>query len=242
MSQSTIQQRYLNPITVTRHEVLRQDECEAVRDRVFALKEHWISRSDVGCFFTLGAASYLDAVGHRDAYLKVAREVNPILRANFPWLYKRIRNGFEDLLTQPVDYADEGALPGFHIFTYTGGDQSNDKPSTRAHFDMQWMHAIARHRPEETLSFTLPIEEPSGGCSLEIWPVHCDMVSPETDILEWAATHSSQTLWYSRGQMVVHDGLLLHAIGLSSLATPVGSRLTFQGHGIKAGRQWKLYW
>ena len=40
---------------------------------------------------------------------------------------------------------------------FDGGDQTDDQPSSRAHFDMQWMDTMPRCRLEETLSFTLPI-------------------------------------------------------------------------------------
>jgi hypothetical protein len=107
---------------------------------------------------------------------------------------------------------------------------------------MQWMHAMPGCRPDETLSFTLPVEEPSGGCSLAIWPVHHDAVKPDFDALTHAANTPAQTLRYTRGHMVVHDGLLLHAIGAASVAAPKGYRITFQGHGVKVSGNWKLYW
>jgi hypothetical protein len=232
----------LEPAVISEHEVLRPRECEAVRDQVFALEEHWTSRSVAGSFFTLGVASYLDAVGQREAYVQKARETNPILRANFAWLSERVRKGFEEVLSQPVSYDEECALPGFHIFKYDGGDMSRDKPSSRAHFDLQWMHAIAGARPQETLSFTLPIQNPPGGCSLEIWPVHSGSIPIGFNALKYAASHPSQTVRYTPGRMVVHDGLLLHAIGHTSLAAPKGYRITFQGHGAKVSSGWKLYW
>ncbi len=143
---------------------------------------------------------------------------------------------------QPVSYGEEYALPGFHIFIFEGADQTNDQPSSRAHFDLQWMHAMPGGRPEETLSFTLPIEEPSGGCSLAIWPVHFETVERGFDALKYAGRKPPQTLYYARGNMVVHDGLLLHAIGRASIAAPVGYRITFQGHGAKLAGSWWLYW
>jgi hypothetical protein len=240
--QLNVRSRSWDPTVVSQHEVLRLTECEKVRDQVFSLREYWKSRSPNVGFFTLGAASYLDAVERRDAYFESAREINPILRANFDWLCERVRKGFEDLLGKPVSFGDRYALPGFHIFEYFGTDISDDKPSTRAHFDMQWAHAMPGRRPEKTLSFTLPIEEPTGGSALEIWPVHCDAVRPDFDALKYAATNPSQTLRYVLGQMVVQDGLLLHAIGCSSIATPKGYRITFQGHGAKDSEGWKLYW
>jgi len=227
---------------IRQHEVLRLQECETTRDRVFALREYWTRRSDGECFFTLGAAAYLDAPANREPYLRAAGAINPVLRESFEWLYQRVRTVLEELLGQPVCYDNECALPGFHIFVFRGEDQSSDKPFIRAHFDGQWMDAMPGCQPEETLSFTLPIEQPSGGSSLEIWPVHSSNVVPGLDARQYASKCPSQTLRYSRGYMVVHDGLLLHAIGGASIATPEGHRITFQGHGIKTSGSWKLYW
>jgi hypothetical protein len=243
MNQSPTPQSAIDRSSVSQHEVLRFEECATIRDQVLALEDKWMPRGEGGDFFTLGVAAYLDAPGQRDAYLKAAKETNPLLREKFCWLYERVRSGFEDLLGEPAFYDGECPLPGFHIFTYRGTDRSNDQPASRAHFDMQWMHAMPPGcRPAETLSFTLPIEEPSGGCSLEIWPVHCNSVPLDFDARKYAASSRSKTLRYSRGLMVVHDGLLLHAIGVGSVAAPVGYRITFQGHGVRVSEGWKLYW
>jgi hypothetical protein len=239
---SIVRRRPLAPTFLSQHEVLRPRECDVVRDQVLSLRQYWKSRSSYGQFFTLGVASYLDAVEGHDAYLQEARGTNQILLAHYDWLFERIKRGFEDLLGRPVSYCEAFALSGFHIFVHKGANETNDRPSSRAHFDMQWVHAMPGQRPEQTLSFTLPIEEPLGGCSLEIWPVHADMVPPGFDALKYAASVPSQTLQYARGQMVVHDGLLLHAIGRASIARPNGYRITLQGHGVRVFGGWKLYW
>jgi len=148
--QSMVGKHSLDPTGVSQHEVLRPWECEVVRDQGFALKRHWKPRPEGGDLFTLGVASYSDAVDRHDAHLKEAGGINPVMRANFDWLCERIRIGFEDLLGRPVSYNEECALPAFHIFIFDGGDQTDDQPSSRAHFDMQWMDAMPRCRPEET--------------------------------------------------------------------------------------------
>jgi hypothetical protein len=242
MDQSIAPQPSPDCVAVNQHEVLRLSECETTRDQVFALRECWTQRSEAGMFFTLGAAAYLDAREHRETYFHAAKAINPVLRGSFDWLYDRIRRGFEELLGYPVSYDDEFALPGFHIFGFQGVDQSGDKPSSRAHFDLQWMHLMPGCQPDATLSFTLLVEEPSGGSSMEIWPAHCNAARADFDALRYASTYPSQTLWYTRGRMVVHDGLLLHAIGRASIVAPKGHRITFQGHGARLSNHWKLYW
>ena len=42
--------------------------------------------------------------------------------------------------------------------------------------------------------------------------------------------------------MVLHDGVLLHAIGGSSAPAPIGQRITLQGHGVRRRGSWSIYW
>jgi glutathione synthase/RimK-type ligase-like ATP-grasp enzyme len=239
VDQSTSQRRPLAGL-VSEYDLLELHECEEVRDRVLDLRKYWKTRSQ--CFFTLGAASYLDAIGGRDAYLAEALEYNQILRSNFDWLWERIRVGLELWLDSPVSLDPQSALPGFHIFLFDGSDQSGNKSSSRAHFDLQWLNAMPGPRPDETLSFTLPLEEPLGGASLDLWPLHHDVVHEGFDVMKFAASHSAETVRYSRGRMLLHDGLRLHAIGQASIAKPEGYRITLQGHGAKNSGIWRLYW
>jgi hypothetical protein len=135
------------------------------------------------------------------------------------------------------------ALPGFHIFVFDGSDRSGDDPAPRAHFDLQWMHAIPGRTPSETLSFTLLIEEPSGGASLAVWGARCeDVVKLGVTSIEYASIRPPETVTYARGGIVIHDGLILHAIGSPSVSSPKGYRITLQGHGVRLPQGWLLYW
>jgi hypothetical protein len=193
--------------------------------------------------YTLGAASYLDAPNSHEAYLRAARATNPVLADWFSWLHVRLSNFLEALLGEPAYLDDHYALPGFHIFEFRGHDQSDDNTALRAHFDLQWMHAIPGEIPRGTLSFTLPIEEPTGGCSLSIWKTRYEhAVRRGFTAVEYASRHAPQTIAYTPGRIVIHDGCILHAIGRSSVAAPEGFRITLQGHGFRTSRGWLLYW
>ena len=48
--------------------LLSAAECAAARETVFALSERWIARHALVPFFTLGAASYLDAGRRAPSY------------------------------------------------------------------------------------------------------------------------------------------------------------------------------
>jgi hypothetical protein len=229
-------------IPLSQHDILTEDECASVRDAVLRLEEHWTQRSR-GHFFTLCAASYLDAPGRRDAYLAAAKAANPLLHESFEGLLERVRRFFEELLGEPVYFDHQYALPGFHVFVLHGADRSQDSPAPRAHFDLQWTHVFPGHVPSGTLSFTLPIEEPTGGASMALWHArYQDAVHMGFSAGQYASRHPWQTLAYTRGRVVVHDGLVLHAIGAAGVAAPAGLRVTMQGHGLRLSEGWLLYW
>ena len=229
-------------VPLSQHDILDASECEQVREQVMALKARWTARSE-GTFFTLGAASYLDATGDRAAYAEASKRENPVLWESFGWLQERVRLFAEELLDEPAFFSADCALPGFHIFVLNGEDRSRDNPAARAHFDLQWMHALPGRVPADAVSFTLPVEVPSGGASMAIWHVrYKDALRLGLSSQEYASSYPPQTVEYVPGRAVVHDGLILHAIGRASAAAPKGLRITLQGHGVRLPEGWLLYW
>jgi hypothetical protein len=229
-------------LPLSQHDILDAAECSEARDLVMELRPNWTTRS-AGTFFTLGAASYLDAVGKHDQYVSASNKQNRVLRESFEWLHERVRSFFEDLFEEPVFFQPGYALPGFHIFTLKGEDRSQDNMSARAHFDLQWMHAIPGIHPHGTMSFTLPIEEPSGGASMAIWHVrYNEALQLGFSVTDYASKHTPQIVNYARGRVVIHDGFVLHAIGKSTVKAPTGLRITLQGHGVRLDDGWLLYW
>jgi hypothetical protein len=229
-------------LPLSQHDILDPGDCAAIAARVLALDRHWTRRS-AGGFYTLGAASYLDAATRHDAYLAAARSTNPLLRQEFDVLLEQVREFFEELLDDAVFYDQHYALPGFHVFIMGGGDRSRDDIALRAHFDMQWMNAVPGVVPRGTVSFTLPIEHPSGGASMAIWPVrYRDALRLGFAARDYAANHSFQVVRYGLGRIVIHDGQVLHAIGPSAETSPRGYRITLQGHGVHTQAGWLLYW
>src|SRR5262245_54414842 len=104
------------------------------------------------------------------------------------------------------------------------------------------MHAIPGVEPSGTLSFTLPVEEPSGGASMAIWHVrYKDAVRLGFTAREYATKHPWQTVRHARGRIVVRDGFVLHAIGRSAVDAPRGYRITLQGHGVRLPEGWMRY-
>jgi hypothetical protein len=226
---------------LSQYDLLDISECHMISERVFAFKDHWTTR-DAG-FFTLGAASYLDALVSRSAYFDQARSINLVLERAFEAVHQRLKSFFEDLLGAVVFFDHRYALPGFHIFEMRGVDRDSEAVAASAHFDLQWMHVFPGYVPMRTISFTLPIEEPFGGLSMEIWHArYSDAVRMGVSAREYARRYQSQMIRYSIGRIVVHDGLLLHAIGRAPGQNPSGLRITLQGHGILMPSGWMLYW
>jgi hypothetical protein len=228
-------------VPLSQHDILSAEECRAVADRVIAHKSHWIERAP-NSFYTLGAASYLDAPGQHAVYLASAHANNPVLRASFGDFLEYVREFFEDLLEETVFFDDQYALPGFHVHAFHGRTQGQDSAAPRAHFDLQWRHAMPGCVPDGTLSFTLLLDEPTGGASMAVWPIrYQEAARLGCQGRDYAMSHTPQVVAYARGRIVIHDGLVLHAIG-SAPEGSKGLRITLQGHGVRFSRGWMLYW
>ena len=203
---------------------------------ILALRNSWTERSP-GRFYTLGAAAYLDAAEKHDAYLAAAREANPMLQENFDAVLELVREFFEEFLGDAAFYNSQLALPGFHIFTSQRADPGGKNIAARAHFDMQWTEATPGHEPQATLSFTLPIEQPSGGACLAVWPFrYADAVRLGYAACDYAAQNPWQRVAYEPGRIVVHDGHVLHAIGRRQIRIPTRIASPCKAMAFRAGR------
>lgn len=229
-------------LPLTQHQLFGAAECANIRRRVLDLRQHWSKRSDDG-FYSLGAASYLDAPARRAEYLKHSHQVNPLLLAEFSGAYATVTAFFEELLFAPVRITGEAAVPGFHIFEFGRCAPHGDPSWARAHFDLQWRDAFPGCEPEATLSFTVAIAQPPNRAAMEVWQLrYPDALMITAPVTEWAASHTPRRLDYADGGITVHDGNILHAIGSRSPGEPPGLRLTLQGHGIQVDGSWILYW
>lgn len=227
----------------SQHKMLSPRECAEARDHVFALRNKWTRRPE-GKYFTLGTVSAYDAPGNHARYMKAAKATNPFLQKSFGWLHERLRLFFEEFFGETVVFDPRYALPGFHIFAADSVViRSRYNVARGAHFDCQWMDVIPGKIPKQALTFTLPVELPLGGSSLQVWRVrYPQTIGREFSALDYASTHPSRTVKYHRGRIVVHDGLSLHGVGHGSVAKPKGYRITMQGHGVRFSKGWTLYW
>ena len=247
----------LSSAHVVASDFLDAGECAETVRRVNGLRGSWTKHSHNG-FFTLGAASYLDGAESPDSYLAAAAETNPLLSAAFSDLYSGLLGFLEHVLDEPVSYDERLALPGFHIFQISG-NRSAGPPNTkgiesfdstaakRAHFDLQFLKAVPDWTLEATLSFTVPLAQPSGGAGLAVWPFRYEeAVRQNLSGQRFAAQNAYEQVSYELGRMVLHDGFILHAIlrGIvhSGDLAHKGQRITLQGHGIRTNGRWTIYW
>lgn len=219
-----------------------REECALIAEKVVGLQSQWEPRLGPYQFATLGCAAYLDA---ETEYAQKTDALNPIMRETFQDLYERIRVYFSGLLDAEAYYDEAYSYPGFHLFAFNGDEVATDSPADRAHFDYQFAKVFPNFEKQilaTPLTFTLPIEEPSSGSSLEMWELRPEgHAAINYEHQEYARTHPSKTINYAVGRVFTHDGLNLHAMGKIASGTS-GRRMTLQGHAFKTERGWLLYW
>ncbi|WP_223879071.1 hypothetical protein [Chitinimonas arctica] len=158
-----------------------------------------------------------------------------MLRRYFGDLLQRVVDALADDLRQTVRLADqEAALPGFHIYL---PHPAFGLPVATVHRDLQHRDVFTDipaeterdgQEPPQLLSFTLSLSTPPGS-GLAIWPSG-----------DAAAVGASRFLPYRDGELLLHDGLRRHQAVLA--CTGPLERITLQGHGIRRGPHWLLYW
>jgi hypothetical protein len=228
------------------HEFLTPEECSRTREIIFGLKDKWVNRaSGFMPFYTLGAASYLDSSPDDAApYYQATKRYNPILASNFPLLYDRLSERLTEITGIPTKYADNMALPGFHIFLYS---KTFEYPIAHTHFDLQFQTLKWEYEKvdlDHPISFTCPIVMPKTGSGLNWWEITRedtkDLSEEGVDDLK----RSKETLYfpYKLGNIILHEGLVLHQIAPSKDLEENDERITLQGHGLVCDGVLRLYW
>ncbi len=223
-------------------EVLPPTSCAAVAERVVALRGSWRSRASRDRFFTLGVNSYMDLAASDDpssTYDIPASTTNAELYSEFSDVYIALAGALAAALGMPVRYADDLALPGFHVWMGEGIPQ---RPVASVHFDLQYRRVLERPAyagATGTLSFTLPVRLPAAGSSLRVWP--------EARYPAWGWRPAEElpepvVVPYSIGVAVVHTGHVLHQIGVTPLVADDDVRITLQGHGLVIDGELVCYW
>ena len=227
--------------------ILAPSDCARVRAVVYELRHLWIPRNRQFPFFTLAAASYLDAAapGSCDAYCRKAAASNALLREQLGWLYDSVLEALSHHLGAPATHCEPYALPGFHIFL---AHEFFRTSVASVHCDLQYQllewgppEAVDFERP---LSFTLSISLPRSGAGLNIWDLTQGEIAPLSSWQRQALidTRRKTHVPYETGGMILHSGHSVHQIAPMAKAEPGEERITLQGHAIQRSGVWQVYW
>lgn len=232
---------------IDRLDVLSESDCAAIRSVVYELRSLWIPRNRQFPFFTLAAASYLDAPppGSLSEYCRMAAMHNSILKDRLGWLYERLQQALDQHLKAPAAYTEPYALPGFHVFL---AHEFFRKSVASIHCDLQYQlldwspadPADANH----PLSFTLSIALPKSGAGLNIWDLDQNEIA---GLSSWQLNSLIQTrrkvfVPYEVGSMILHSGHSVHQIAPMTATQPGEERITLQGHAVQRQGTWQIYW
>ncbi|WP_439380786.1 hypothetical protein [Amycolatopsis lexingtonensis] len=190
----------------------------------------------VGGMATIGEPLYRSR-GRLEHYAECARRENRVLYRHFRLVHERVAAFFEQRYALPVVYADELAVPGFHVFgfdapgEYAGGGWHVDALETQAPSLIRRAADISA-----VLTFTVPVELPDGGSGLDL----------EADVPGVPPGHHGGgepiTVPYRTGTMVFTESELWHRISGSRCRTPGQRRVTYQGHGVRLDGRWIFFW
>jgi hypothetical protein len=237
---------------LTQIPVLDPGECEMVAAGVCDLRSQWVPRGgQPTSFFTLGVASYQDlasaaaGIPQRD-YYREAPICNALIAGKFGWLLRRVQDALGELLGTGTQFSPHLALPGFHIFDYHAIPTAD---VASIHFDLQyqlidWSDNGPAPDFTQPISFTLPARLPAGGGGINGWDLTYEemILGRHFDLSVFLGTRRKTFHRYSLGTLAIHSGHRLHQIAGVSDVRPGDQRITLQGHGVRRGRDWVLYW
>jgi len=232
---------------VRRLALVSEDECEVIGQVIHSLRPHWIARDPKLPFYTLGAASYLDArTGCPGSYEAAAANCNRVLAEHFTLLLDRLRTVLEEVVGAPVMHDPRFALPGFHIFL---AHPAFTQPVGDVHYDLQFEHLDWRPwspiRSAEQLSMTLAIRLPRDGAGLRVWNIDRRMLEglpPDRRKDHMQRNRKPSVHDYRVGELALHSGYLLHQIEPARDYRKDDERITLQAHAMPTDKGWILYW
>lgn len=244
--------------------VLGAEDAAAVVVGVDAEVAHWTRRDMFADFYTLGAASYLDAVADVDDYAARAARLNPILGARFRGLYAAVVSSLSTVFGDCALH-DPLAYPGFHVFGHRPGVVNGRFTMTAMQALTASIHSDRQFEPhgavwsrfsyvdlDHTMTFTLALELPARGAGLCVWgddtmagygddDAFAAHVQNDIDFRTLKGVEPPMVIPYRTGSLFYFVGLQRHVIAPSWDLSPGDRRITLQGHGTRCDGVWRLY-
>jgi hypothetical protein len=170
-----------------------------------------------------------------DYYARCARAENRILYRHFRMVHETVAGFFERRYGTPVVFAEELAVPGFHVFDYpeAGEHGGGSWHFDALHMQVPWLKAHV-HEIGATVNFTLPIEVPTGGTGMDLFDDEPG-AGP-------AGGGVSTTSLYEPGVLLFTERDYWHRIGTSTSVLEAERRVTLQGHGVQFRGRLILFW
>jgi hypothetical protein len=240
---------------ISEYPFLDEPGAQSVLTRLDQHREIAIDRNPgkPGTFVTYGRAAYLDVclprANPQTDYFGAIQKSNRELLAAVGDFYEELRCGLERILGDPVAYEPEAlALPGIHIFRGAGIRSAGE---AGAHFDVQYQKLSFPTPPDSgppPLSITLPLRAPVHGTGLQVY--HVSYADYERNyragrintVEELVRRKTSAYYPYTLGKLMLHRGLVMHCLATPGPIEPSDERITLQGHGVRCGGTWILYW
>lgn len=171
--------------------VLNEQEINKCLSDLNNLKQYYTDFPEGFYLQTLGAATYQHCYDSENedarslnqndmkqtSYARIKKDINPILKQSFGWVYDKICSRILEEISEPciVDKSANLAFPGFHIIY---SHKNSHRVTEAIHLDYQWkahidnLKSIFKSVNEENfLTFTLCIKTPINGCGLYYWPL-----------------------------------------------------------------------
>ncbi len=221
-------------------------ECQRATATIHKLRQSWIAQKPGVPFYSLGSGSYFHAASGKlldRNYHKLLQQYNPLLWKNFDWLYQSLADTLAKKLAAPICYADNLALPGFHIFLF---HKAFEQSTAKMHRDLQYRQHQWQEEQEnkQHISFTLSLALPKFGSGMNIWDLHHQEVDKlsQTEMESLAQSRTKEFYPYQLGGLALHSGHFVHQIAPAKNIQPEDRRITLQGHGTCDRGIWYLYW
>lgn len=243
-------------------DLLTQEECKNIREKIFSLKDFWINRAlalspfDDLPFYYIGVASYIDCIDPaRDHYYyDNAPKINKLLWENFSDLYKKIEVVIKQEFDCEVRYISEFALPGFQIYLadWYFEEFTGPKHCDFHHYLLDWSKYGINFDPEENMTFTAAIKLPKSGAGIYMWdktyPYAKDAKSISYEehrnrMYGIELPDEEKTYYkYEEGKIFFHTGNKYHQVAPIDVMENDDERLTLQGHAVRDKNIFYLFW